>query len=582
MGRVPGAAAKVEAMSEPKENGTVRREGERPHTMEDTLVGRVVNERFRVIERIARGGMGKVYKAEQLPLGRLVALKVLDVRYQGEEDPGFHKRFFLEASICAKLTNPHTVTIFDYGRTEDDVYFIAMELLEGRTLHQALREEGAFAPERAVSVALQVCSSLQEAHKRGVIHRDLKPANIFLTQHGEQTDFVKVLDFGLVKDFTNLDAEMTQTGLFMGSPKYMAPEQIQRRPVDPRTDIYSLGVILYTMLAGRVPFESGTPVDILMAQINQPPPTFSEVNPGLAVPPAIEDVVRRMLRKDPSDRYGSVAEVRRALLEAASQCGLLPQSGDVTLSGEWAQHTMTGSMPSMPPISGQRSLPPDAPSASHSFATANLPSEERGGRRLGLWVGLGGALALALVAGAFLLGKEERSTAPGPSPAASDAHASEATPSRADADRAAPPSPGARGHDEPKPTAAEAPGSRETEEAPSAGVVHRVLLVLDSTPPGAMVRVGDKEYGPTPVEVELSGEQATPGRTLELRFHKVGFYDYTASRVLVEGEPLRVTAKLRRRFVRRSARSAAKPAKKAPAGEVVIPPPLRGYKDDPY
>ncbi len=562
--------SKVEEMSEAKGNGAAHEGGGLSREAEDTLVGRVVNERFRILERIARGGMGKVYKAEQLPLGRLVALKVLDVRYQGEEDPSFHKRFFLEASICAKLTNPHTVTIFDYGRTEDDVYFIAMELLEGRTLHQALREEGAFAPERAVSVTLQICSSLQEAHKRGVIHRDLKPANIFLTQHGEQTDFVKVLDFGLVKDFTNLDAEMTQTGLFMGSPKYMAPEQIQRRPVDPRTDIYSLGVILYTMLAGRVPFDSGTPVDILMAQINQPPPLLAEANPQAEVPGAIEEVVRRMLRKDPSDRYGSVGEVRRALLEAASQCGLLPQSSDVTLSGEWAQHTMTGSVPSMPPISGQRSLPPDAPSASHSFATANLPSEERRGRHLGLWLGGLGALAILAMAGVFLLGGDEEPSAASPSAAAETP-----TPARAaEAPAPASPIPGEPSAPSPAEPAVEPPPA----EAPAPA---RVLLVLDSAPPGAKVRVGDREYGPTPVEVELVGEEAAPGSSLELRFVKSGFYDYTASRVVVAGEPIRVTARLRRRFVRRAGRRDKETTKKQ-GEEVVIPPPLRGYKDDPY
>ncbi len=510
---------------------------------DDTLVGRLVNDRFRVIARIARGGMGKVYKAEQLPLGRLVALKVLDVHYRGDQDPDFHKRFFLEASICAKLTNPHTVTIFDYGRTEDDIYFIAMELLEGRTLRDAIRQEGPFHPERAVAITLQTCSSLQEAHKRGVVHRDLKPANIFLTAHGEQRDFVKVLDFGLVKEFTNPDAEATQTGLFMGSPKYMSPEQIQRRPIDPRTDIYSLGIILYTMLAGRVPFEGRTPVDILMAQINQPPPPFDEVAPDLQIPAPIEDVVRRMLRKDPDDRFGSVAEVRRALLEAAAQCGLLPQSGDVTLSGEWAQ-TQTGSMPSLVPgtmASGERS-------ASHSFASADLRAAEGAGPGNKPWWILGGLLAVALVGAAVVFsGGGDSSPGEGVAVAGGEAAGGSAAAKAPDEETPkpdeTPEQPATGAAEAPKPAGAtgEAAGGEQEVPAPK---VARVLLVLDSVPPGATVQVGEKTYGPTPVEVELVGEQATPGRSLELRFTKTGYYEYTASRVVVEGEPIRVTARL--------------------------------------
>src|SRR5688500_5166525 len=164
----------------------------------DPLVGRVINDRFRIVGLIARGGMGKVYRAVQAPLGREVALKVLNPNYQGDHDPEFHKRFFLEASICSKLTHPNTITIFDYGKTDDDVYYIAMELLEGRTLHRALREEGPFDGERVMHIGRQICRSLREAHGLGVIHRDLKPANVYLVQHGDENDFVKVLDFGLV------------------------------------------------------------------------------------------------------------------------------------------------------------------------------------------------------------------------------------------------------------------------------------------------------------------------------------------------------------------------------------------------
>jgi serine/threonine protein kinase len=216
----------------------------------DPLIGRLINDRYRIASLVARGGMGRVYRAEQAPLGREVALKVLHPRYEGDHDPEFQRRFFLEASTCAKLSHPNTVTIFDYGRTEDDIYYIAMELLEGRTLHRAVRTDGPFAPQRAMHIARQVCRSLREAHKSGLVHRDLKPANVFLMRHGDEEDFVKVLDFGLVKDIETPDEDLTETGLFMGSPKYMSPEQIRGENVDGRCDVYALGVMLYEMLTG--------------------------------------------------------------------------------------------------------------------------------------------------------------------------------------------------------------------------------------------------------------------------------------------------------------------------------------------
>jgi serine/threonine-protein kinase len=283
----------------------------------DPLVGRVIGGRFKVIALIARGGMGKVYRAEQAPLGRICALKVLNAAYAGEHDPEFHKRFFLEASVASKLTHPNTVTIFDYGRTEDDVYYMAMEYLEGYTLHRAIREAG-FLPEgRAVHIARQICRALREAHSLGVIHRDLKPANIFLTLHGDEADFVRILDFGLVKNVVEIGEDLTQTGMFMGSPKYMAPEQIRGVRVDARTDIYSLGIMLYEMLTGRVPFDRPNSVNILMAHVHEAAPTMREMNPAISVSRALEETVAACMEKDPARRLRSMDEV----LTSLRRCG---------------------------------------------------------------------------------------------------------------------------------------------------------------------------------------------------------------------------------------------------------------------
>lgn len=279
------------------------------------MIGLVIDGRFHIRSLIARGGMGRVYRAEQSPLGRVCALKVVNGTLAGA-DPEYERRFKLEASTAAKLTHPNTVTVFDYGKTQDGIFFMAMELLEGRTLHKILRDEGSLSPERAARVASQICRSLREAHHHGVVHRDLKPANVFLVAHGDEPDFVKVLDFGLVKALDERPEEqLTQTGIFMGSPKYMAPEQIEGHKVDARTDIYSLGVMLYEMLTGKVPFDKATSVKTLMAHVHEAPAALSMAG----IPPALEDLVLRCLSKSPQERPSSMEEVLTALRAGAPQ-----------------------------------------------------------------------------------------------------------------------------------------------------------------------------------------------------------------------------------------------------------------------
>src|ERR1700736_2936935 len=338
----------------------------------DPLIGRTINDRFKISALIARGGMGKVYRAEQAPLGRVCAIKVLNPNYAGEHDPEFHKRFFLEASIASKLTHPNTVTIFDYGRTDDDIYYMAMEYLEGHTLHRAIREAGCFPEERAAHIARQICRALREAHSLGVIHRDLKPANIFLVEHGDETDFVKVLDFGLVKDVSEGKPaeELTQTGLFMGSPKYMAPEQIRGDRVDARTDIYALGIIMYEMITGKVPFDRPNSVNILMAHVNEEAPALRVMNPNINISPQIEETIGRCMAKDVDQRFRSMDEVLAALKRVGGGTMTATISG-VGQTGEYRAMGGSGGRPaaaSIPASNGSASGPQNAaflsPSAS--------------------------------------------------------------------------------------------------------------------------------------------------------------------------------------------------------------------------
>jgi hypothetical protein len=332
----------------------------------DPLVGRVVGGRFKITGLIARGGMGKVYRAEQAPLGRICAVKVLNSGYAGEHDPEFHKRFFLEASVASKLTHPNTVTIFDYGRTDDDIYYMAMEYLEGQTLHRAIRDAGYLPEERVVHIARQICRALREAHSLGVIHRDLKPANIFLVEHGDEPDFVKVLDFGLVKNLADKGEDLTQTGMFMGSPKYMAPEQIRGDRVDARTDVYALGIILCEMLTGKVPFDRPTSVNILMAHVNEVAPPMRQLNPHISVSGPVEYAVLGCMAKDPEKRFRSMDEV----LAALKRVGVAATAAPVTIGGDESIGPRPGAILGERDSSSRAQLRGGVPPMAHRTKTA--------------------------------------------------------------------------------------------------------------------------------------------------------------------------------------------------------------------
>ncbi|MCU0693906.1 MAG: protein kinase [Polyangiaceae bacterium] len=280
---------------------------------EDPFVGRVFNERFKIMRLVARGGSSAVYEAEQVPMRRTCAIKLLHPKSEGITPDEFSKRFFREASIVAKLRHPNNVALYDYGRSEDGIWFLAMEYLSGMTLAKAIRAYGPFPQERAVHVARQVCRALGEAHSLGALHRDIRPGNIFLAQDGDALDFVKVLNFGPVKRWHVEDEDSTQTGWFVGSPKYLTPEQIQGRGVDPRTDIYALGIVMYEMTTGRVPFNKDRPIKTLIAHVSEEPPPLAEANPSVTLSPLFEQIVYRCIAKNPNDRFGSINEVLHAL-----------------------------------------------------------------------------------------------------------------------------------------------------------------------------------------------------------------------------------------------------------------------------
>ncbi len=279
----------------------------------DPMIGRTISGRYEVLGLLGKGGMGAVYKAYQSNVQRTIALKVLLKEFA--ENETVIKRFHQEALAASRLVHPNTITVYDFGQTEDHVLYIAMEYLRGESLAQALAREPVMSPRRAVHIMRQVCKSLAEAHGAGIIHRDLKPDNIFLTEIEGERDFAKVLDFGVakLKEYEGKEGTLTQAGMIFGTPKYMSPEQARSGQIDHRSDVYALGVILYEMLIGRPPFGGDNPLSILIAHVNEQPKSFVEVDPDHKVPGALEAVVFKALAKDVSERHASVDELLEEL-----------------------------------------------------------------------------------------------------------------------------------------------------------------------------------------------------------------------------------------------------------------------------
>ena len=273
----------------------------------------VIDGRYRVLNRLGSGGMADVYCAEDEQLGRKVAVKLLYRRFA--EDDEFVERFRREASSAAGLQHPNIVGVFDRGEW-DGTYYIAMEYLKGHTLKQLVREHGAMPPDLAVDITIQVLRAAKFAHKRGVVHRDIKPHNVILDEEGR----AKVTDFGIARAGAS---DMTETGSIMGTAQYLSPEQAQGQPVSPRSDLYSIGVMLYELLTGQVPFDAESPVTIALKHVSEPPVPPAQLNP--AIPPALEAVVLRALEKDPAMRYADADEFAAALLDARERPTVVEQ-----------------------------------------------------------------------------------------------------------------------------------------------------------------------------------------------------------------------------------------------------------------
>jgi serine/threonine-protein kinase len=285
----------------------------------DPLIGRLVAGRYRVIKPLGEGGMGQVYLAEHEAIEKKVALKVLRPEYSRKED--IVTRFQQEAISASRIKHPNVLDVFDFGKVESGEAFLAMEFLEGHDLSDELAKVTIMTPTRGLQIALQICRALGAAHARGVVHRDMKPDNVFLQRTADE-EVVKIVDFGIAQLRTNEEAaksqparkRLTKTGMIFGTPEYMAPEQAGGRHADLRVDVYAVGVILYEMFTGAVPFTGDSFMEVLTATITQPPPAMRAMNPELAIGPELEAVIMRALEKHPDGRHATMNEFAAAIV----------------------------------------------------------------------------------------------------------------------------------------------------------------------------------------------------------------------------------------------------------------------------
>jgi serine/threonine protein kinase len=514
------------------------------------MLGKVLNGRFTILETLGAGGMGRVYKAVQAPLDRVVALKVLNPNYGGGRDPGFQKRFFLEASMTSKLHHPNTITVIDYGKTEDGIFYIAMEFVEGQTLARIIAEQAPLPWQRCLHIAQQICRSLREAHKHGIIHRDLKPANVMVIHEETDHDLVKVLDFGLVKSFlpehkSVTETELTQAGVLLGSPMYMAPEQA-RNHSDPRSDVYSLGVVFYQMLTGKPPFAGREAIDVILKHVNEPPPRLSAAAPGVDIPPEVEAIVTRCLAKKPEDRYQSMDEMLEAMRQAGAAVGMsgvfskprsvvLSQPRQLTPRSQAGLHHATRA-------DGPNSL-------ANSLAEADTGDTAAGAartKRMVVAASFGGSAALGILVVLMVVLHK---------PASTDVH-----------------KPGATG----KPDITAKPSVPDLR--PKVQGAAKVHFRIQSEPEGARVGFEGRDLGKTPLELDVAEDELGIASAL-LNFSLDGYAHATAT-ASGPGPEVAFTQHMTRVL--------------APPIAVPVPPPGQkkdnkkktgvtpGYKDDPY
>ena len=356
----------------------------------DSLIGRVMAERYHILKRIGEGGMGRVYLGEHVKMNRQCAIKVMSPALVNDHESA--ARFAREASNAARIIHPNVAAVFDYGESEGLVYLV-MEYVEGEPLARILAREAPLAVDRALDLARQIADGLGSAHELGIVHRDLKPDNILISRNKAGKEVAKVVDFGIAKAIQeNAGDALTRTGLVIGTPEFMSPEQLLGDPIDARSDLYALGCILHLMLTAAPPFAAPTREQMIKRRLSEEAPHIQHLDPGL--PDSLDRVVNRLLARSPAERYASAAEVRDAL------------------AGNHVRRSAADIPPRMP-----AATPRSAPTqAFESAALAPTEQTEQAKRPRGRRLALAAAVLVLGGAGFAMLGSREETTAAATTP----------------------------------------------------------------------------------------------------------------------------------------------------------------------
>lgn len=322
---------------------------------DDPMLGRTIENKYRLIAKLGHGGMGSVYKAERSLIGDQVAVKILHAEHVAQ--PQSFERFRREAQAAARLKHPNAVSIYDFGVTGDGLIYLVMELVEGQSLRQIIKQQGPLTPTAAAEIIGQVCSALEEAHRQHIVHRDLKPDNIIVNAsiNGLRT---KVLDFGIAKLRDLTAGNLTQTGSVMGTPHYMSPEQCLGEELDHRSDIYSLGIVLYEMLTGTVPFNAPISTAVVVQHVNQKPPSLRAIN--VSISEDLERVVLHALEKKREARPQTATLLSTELNAAVRPVNFMPEPAPPAPVHTPAAPVMAPTMVMQTPVSGNRPITPGA------------------------------------------------------------------------------------------------------------------------------------------------------------------------------------------------------------------------------
>src|SRR5450432_3525967 len=282
----------------------------------DPMIGTLAAGRYRVMKLLGEGGMGQVYLAEHVAIEKRVALKVLRAEYATKGE--IVTRFQQEAISASRIKHPNVLDVFDFGQLDNGCFFLAMEYLEGCDLADEITRRHVLDAATGIRVSMQICRALAAAHANGVVHRDMKPENVFLQRTADGEEIVKIVDFGIAQlrskdDAVETKRRLTRTGMIFGTPEYMAPEQASGKHADLRADIYAVGIIMYEMFTGAVPFTGETFLGVLSKHLSEPAPAMNVVFPDLTISPALQAVIMRALEKDPALRYQSMLEFAQAI-----------------------------------------------------------------------------------------------------------------------------------------------------------------------------------------------------------------------------------------------------------------------------